>query len=68
MKCDLCVTETSHTWVECMNHMQMIKLRGQKDEALEVKAIIQDQIREKKARERFELAEIRKVSIMQIYK
>jgi hypothetical protein len=48
--------------------MQMIKLRGQKDEALKVKAIIQDQIREKKARERSELAEIRKVSIMQIYK
>lgn len=53
--------ETPHTWVECMNHQQMIKLIGRKDAAIEVKTIIQDQIREKKARERKELAEIRKV-------
>lgn len=53
--------ETPHTWVECMNHQQMIKLIGRKDAAIEVKTIIQSQIREKKARERKELAEIRKV-------
>ena len=44
-----------------MNHQQMIKLRGKHDAAREVKAIIQEQIREK-SKEMHERNRIRKVT------
>jgi len=54
---------TSHSLFECMNHQQMIKLKGKHDAALEVKAIIQEQIKEKKVRELQERTQRIKVSL-----
>lgn len=50
-KCDLCIQEIPHSWFECMNHQQMIKLKGRHEAAQEIKGILKSQIKEKKARE-----------------
>jgi len=51
IKCDLCIQKLSHSFFECINHQQMIKLMGKKEAAHEVKGILQQQIRDKKAKE-----------------
>ena len=64
-KCDLCIMEKPHSIFECINHQQLIKLKGKHDAAYEIKDVLRGQIRSKSERERVEKSE-RKVSLLSL--
>jgi hypothetical protein len=63
-KWDLWIQEIPHSFFEWINHQQMIKLKGKNEAAYEVKAILQRQIKDKKAKELKERVEKLNVSLL----
>lgn len=60
-KCDLWILGTPHSATECINHQQMIKLKGKHEAAHEIQGVLRDQIKYKKDAER--KAKIEKQSV-----